>query len=252
VLRPDASHLADTLPDTPQTVLPRHFLGRPGTRAYADADPWRNTVIVTEHPEIMFADGEDPAVLAALLGAAGAAGRPVWTRLEIAEGVAAALRDATGTARTISPVRQKHAHRAPASPCPEGAGVRLLAPADAELLERADAQLNWVFDGFGGRQGMLQEGLVAAGIVQGEVVAVATTFGRSRLHADIGVHTHSDYRVRGLCTACAAALMRAILASRQTPVWTVEDGNSGSRRVSEKLGFEVFSSAAVIRPETGP
>jgi len=243
--------LADALPDTPQNVLPLHFLRRPGTVAYGDAEAWRNVAIVTLHPDLRFAKGDDPQTLVALLEAAGVLQRQVWTPLEQAEALAAALHTATGVARTIAPVRQKHAHRAPAVPCPAGAEVRLLTPADAALLEGADEQLHWVCDAFGGPRGMLQEGLVAAGIVEGRVVALATTFARSRLHADIGVHTHADYRGRGFCTACGATVMRAILASRQAPVWTVEDGIVGSARVSEKLGFEVSSVAAVIRPVEG-
>jgi predicted GNAT family acetyltransferase len=95
---------------------------------------------------------------------------------------------------------------------------------------------------------LLTEGIIAAAIVDGGVVAIAHTAARTERHADLGVATLPAWRGRGLATAAAALVAERVRAAGQIPVWSTGETNAASRRVAQKLGFrEVARRTYLIR-----
>jgi GNAT superfamily N-acetyltransferase len=107
--------------------------------------------------------------------------------------------------------------------------------------------------GFGSTQALLAEGIVAAAIVEGQVVATAHTSARTPRHADIGVATQPEWRGHGFATAAAALVARAVQQAGQTPVWSTGEDNVASQRVAQKVGFaEIGRRAYVIVDDLRP
>src|SRR2546428_793631 len=81
------------------------------------------------------------------------------------------------------------------------------------------------------------EGVAAGAVVDRRLVAIAITSARTARHADVGVATLAPWRRRGLATAAASLVTRAVQAAGQTPVWSCGEDNLASLRVARKLGF---------------
>ncbi len=113
--------------------------------------------------------------------------------------------------------------------------VRLLTPDDLDVLEGMPREARP--GGFGSMQALLAEGIVAAAIVEGRVVATAHTSARTSRHADIGVATQRKWRSHGFATAAAALVAHEIQQAGQTPVWSTGEDNVASQRVAQKVGF---------------
>jgi len=106
---------------------------------------------------------------------------------------------------------------------------------DTPLLEAAPKAVRGA--GFESAEAMLTDGLVAAAIVEGQIVSIAHTSARSRTYADIGVATLEPWRNRGFSSAAAALVAQKIQEAGQIPVWSTGEENFASLRVAEKLGF---------------
>src|SRR5207245_2306439 len=122
--------------------------------------------------------------------------------------------------------------------------VRRLIPDDAPLLVDDLSGGVW-----GDARTMLEDGIAAGAVVDGRLVALAHTSGRSTKHADIGVATLEAFRCQGLATAAAALVARAVQATGQTPVWSCGEGNQASLRVAHKLGFVEVSRRTYVIPD---
>jgi GNAT superfamily N-acetyltransferase len=116
--------------------------------------------------------------------------------------------------------------------------VRLLTPDDAELLGGLEA-LSSTDAG---------EMIIAAAIVEDEIVSVAHTFAWSPAHVDIGVTTHEDWRGLGYATSAAAIVSDEILKRGRTPVWSCGAHNEPSMRIAGRLGFRETSRKVYIIP----
>jgi len=114
--------------------------------------------------------------------------------------------------------------------------VRLLTSKDEQLLSSAPKDVRGA--GFGSVGKLLKEGIVAAALVEDEVVAIAHTSARSGRFADIGVHVLPSFRGRGFATASASLVARQLQANGEIPVWSTGEDNFASQRIAEKLGFE--------------
>lgn len=231
----DHSRLVAALGDTPETVIAVHLLHRNLARAYVAGQPDQFDAAIIEN--LAFDQDE--------LTGFGTAG-PLWDLLKRMDGwscievdpsVAAELSGQIATAigrrvRTLQDIY--HVLRHPVS-LPSAETVRLLTPIDSVLLERAPQELRG--DGWGSTRALLRDGVAAAAIVGGEVVALAHTAARSNHHADLSVATLPAWRGRGLASATAALVAREVQTFGQTPVWSTGVTNAASLRIARKLGF---------------
>ena len=240
--------LADALGETPETVISVHLLRRGLGRAYVVGEPTafeaaivQNIAFDSDEP---MAFGANPEALRTLLGAL-----PGWSSVSVPAAIAPALGSLAGAA-IGRPVRYLddvyHVANRPIPPIRHEL-VRLLTPADVDSLERAPAQLHP--HGFRSVAELLAEGVAAAAMVDGGVVALARTAARSDCYADIGVATLPAWRGQGLATAAAALVAERVQAAGQIPVWSTGEHNLASLRVAAKLGFrEVARRTYVILP----
>lgn len=124
--------------------------------------------------------------------------------------------------------------------------VRELTADDIGLLE------DFEMDGtdFGGLSVLLNEGTVAAAVVDGKIVGSAHTAAQTDRYADIGVGTNKRWRRRGFATAAASIVARRIQESGRIPVWSCGEDNLASLRVARKLGFKEVSRLAYVIKHT--
>ncbi len=240
----DMQILANFLGDTPETVLAVHSLRRQNCRAY---------VI-----------GEFPAIQAALVQIAaspsepqafGTNGEAIWTLLQAIQGwtcinVASEMAKSVGMLiqenmnlpvryygdfyYTLSAPVKRYRHEF----------VRRLWVEDLYLLESAPKEFRG--HGYGTPREMLEDGVVACGIVSGKVVSIAHTAGQTKKFADIGVITRKDWRNNGMASAAASIVAKALQEKRITPVWSAGDDNLPSVRIAQKLGFLKISQRQYV------
>jgi RimJ/RimL family protein N-acetyltransferase len=243
--------LADALGDAAETTIVVHRLRHGWCRAWVAGElPRFRAAVVQEEfcPTEPTGYGLDARGLFALLQAVEG-----WDCVSVSPAVAPEL----GTLLTAAgmPVRTYeesfHELRRPAPVAqyarPE---VRQLRPEELPLLARAAPELRRV--GYPTLAQLLEEGIVAAAVVEGGVVAIAHTYARTPRHADIGVATLPAWRRRGFSTAAAALVAREAQREGQTPVWSTGRDNSASLRVAAKLGFEEVSrrTYVILSPES--
>jgi predicted GNAT family acetyltransferase len=93
---------------------------------------------------------------------------------------------------------------------------------------------------------LLEDGVVAGAVVDGELVAVGSTLAVSVLYADLAVVTLGAWRGRGLATACASLVAAAIRRSGRLPVWSTGEDNVTSLRVAQKSGFKAVGRRTYV------
>ena len=116
--------------------------------------------------------------------------------------------------------------------------VRSLTGEDLGLLTAAPPDIRGACLGFGTFEQLLEAGAVAGAVIEGELVAVASTWAVSGRYADLAVVTAAFWRGRGLATACAGLVVAVIQRSGRVPVWSTGEDNVASLRVARKLGFK--------------
>lgn len=239
--------LADALGDSPETVIAGHVLRRGFARAHVVGTATRFSAAIVENlafcPDEPIGFGADPDALWALLRSLRG-----WSCVNVPPAIAADVGRLV-TAATGQPVRYLddlyHVLDRPAARVRHEA-VRLLGPEDARLLEAAPPDVRGA--GYRSALELLTEGIAAAAVVAGGVVAIAHTAARSERHADLGVATLPAWRDRGFATAAAALVAERVGAAGQRPVWSTGATNAASVRVARKLGFiEVARRTYVIR-----
>jgi RimJ/RimL family protein N-acetyltransferase len=229
------TRIAAVLPDTPETVISIHALRRGFCRACVVGMPGRYDALVIDAdlaPGEPACFGDDAAALWEILR-----DLPGWFAADMREGVA--LKVAALMARDWGerPTIYGDPHFALRRPAPELSDpvVRRLTPDDEAILEAAPDEVRGA--GFGSTRAMLEDGVVAAAVVDGAVVSIAHTSSISDLHADIGVATLPAFRGRGYATVAASIVARAIQARGLTPVWSCGEDNQPSLRIAARLGF---------------
>lgn len=110
--------------------------------------------------------------------------------------------------------------------------VRQHMPEELETPQEFEARLAW--------------GATAVAIVDGKVVADATTTAWTGGYANIAVETLPEHRKRGYCTAAAALVAEAVQKAGDVPVWSAGEGNAASLRVAQKLGFEQIARKTYV------
>ena len=227
--------LASALGDTPETVIEGHQLRRRQCRAFLLGEPGDFSAAIVQslsQPAEPCGFGGDPDAMYDLLqevkewkcicvpsDIAGFLGR----RLESQSGFAVSYLD------DIYHVANKEI------PVPRHPAVRQLSPTDLPLLQSAPAELRG--SGFKDATEMLQDGIVAAAIVSGELVSLAHVSAFSERYADVAVVTREDHRGRGYATAVASIITNLVLRRGLVPVWSCGENNEVSLRIAERLGF---------------
>lgn len=227
--------LAAALGDSAETVIAAHHLRRGSCRAYVAGDPAGFRAAIVQHadaPTEPTGFGDDAELLDRLLQ-----GMQGWdcicAPLACAAGLGELLARRLGArVRYLDDIYYELSQPAPHIP---SALVRLLTPADLALLEAAPPPLR--SGGFGSHAALLREGIAAAAVADGQVVAIARTSARTGQRGDIGVNTLEGWRGQGLATAAAALVAQGLQAAGQVPVWSAGGHNQASLRVAEKLGF---------------
>jgi len=227
--------LADTLGDTPETVISVHLLRRGLCRAYVAGSPSRfeGAVIQGLHlPGEPIGFGENAAALWDLLQRVDG-----WNCVNVAPSCASAL----GILIQIemgTPVRYYgdiyHTLQQPVIHFHHPA-VRQLTLNDVDLLEVAPVEVRG--NAFGSTRTLLAEGIAAAAIIENRVVAIAHTSALSQRHADIGVSTLAEWRGHGFAAAAASIVAHQVQKAGQIPVWSTGENNYASLRIAQKLGF---------------
>ena len=235
--------LAETIPETPETVIPLHFMMQGSCEVYSAGDPASSNAAIVQGDNLReepFGIGNDPAGLWALL-------RHLddWKVVDVSPTVApklgAIIREATGK-RAWYYYDVYHAMTRPA-PIIDHPSVREITRADMGLLQAAGV------DGAGFRGGLsalVEQGTIVGAVVGGRIVATAQTAAITTRYADIGVATEERWRGRGLATAAASIVARRIKETGRTPVWSCGEDNLASLRVARKLGFEEVSRLTYV------
>jgi RimJ/RimL family protein N-acetyltransferase len=117
---------------------------------------------------------------------------------------------------------------------------------DVRLLTDDDMLLTAGMDQL--EQNSAYKPIVAAGIVEGEIVSLAHTFAWSPLYVDIGVTTHEEFRNQGYATTAAAIVAGEVRKRGRTPVWSCGVHNEPSLRIAEKLGMRETSRRIYLIP----
>lgn len=237
----DCLKLAETLPDTPETVISVSQLRRGLARAWVvgEVEKWETAVVEdTGQPGEPSIYGHNLAHIVDLLPHI-----PNWFCVNVSQDLAPQLAPLIKMmmdcpVRLLADVYHTLTQPTPAIFHPH---VRLLTPAYLSLLESAPLELQ----GTQPRRTLL-EMMIAGAVVDGQLVAVAQNYARSDLYGEIGVHTLPGYRQRGYAAAGAAAIARYIQSLGLTPVWSCGEYNEASLRTAYKLGFTEISRRMYI------
>ena len=232
--------------DSPETTIAVHHLCRRQCLVAISGTLTKpRTVVVQSHdgPEEPTAFGfEASAVWQALRLLSG------WTCVNVAPAIATDLASLMQQ-EIATPIRALddiyHTMERPA-PSIVHEQVQVLTSNDLPLLAAAPRSLQG--GGFGGPAAELAEGIVAGGLVGGELVAIAHVYAFAPTYADIRVATREDQRRRGLATAAAALVAERVQAQGRVPVWSCGGVDIASLRGAAKLGFREVSRRVYLLP----
>lgn len=242
----EIQRVVEAIEELPETVGPIHLLKHRACKAYAVGEPETlNAVVIQSEslPEEPTGLGRNAHGLWDLL-------RHLddWTAVNVSPAVSTQLGALirAGTGKRVS--YYGDIYHTLTKPVPEfdDPAVRELTADDLGLLEASGV------DGtdFGGLSVLLEEGSVAAAVVDGKIVGSAHTTALTDRYADIGVGTDERWRRRGYATAAASLVARRIQESGRIPVWSCGEDNMASLRVARKLGFKEVSRLAYVIKHT--
>ena len=231
----DCLHLANLLPDNPQTVISRAHLLWGTARAYAVGltDTGFETAVIEDPgcPGEPMIFGHNARQITDLLPHI-----PDWFCVNVATDLADELEPRLAAQMGRALRRQGDVYhtltQAPPAALLTHPAVRLLTPDDLPLLQAAPPELR----GHDPAQ-LLQKTAAAGAIIQGQLVAIAQNYALSEGFGDIGVFTRPEWRGRGLAAAAAALVAEWLWRNGRIPVWSCGENNQPSLRVAKKVGF---------------
>ena len=240
VARADPRHfpaLAEWLGDSLDTVVPLHALLSGRCRVWLDgpASSPRACVVLADYvPREPWAFGDDAEAVARLLRDA-----PEWKCVNVSREFADAVADALlrGTDQPTSRYGDLYFTPAGNIDAVDDGRVRMLARDDAPLFRESPEDARAGPAEFIER--LLDEGLCAAAVVDGRVVAQAHAYCITPRHAEIGARTAVHFRGRGLSSACGSLLCARLQVSNRLPVWSTGESNLASQRVAQKIGLRL-------------
>ncbi len=230
--------LIRALGDTPETVIAVHQLRHGLCQAYAEAGAYRHDAVVlrpSRPSDELLGFGPDVESLGRVLR-----GLPGWSCVCVEDRTASRLGPILES-QVGRPIRYimdiYHTLDGPVVAVSHPS-VRNLTGEDLGLLSAAPSGIRGACLGFGTFEQLLEAGAVAGAVIEGELVAAASTWAVSARYADLAVVTAGRWRGRGLATACARLLIAEIRRSGREPVWSTGEDNVASLRVARKLGFK--------------
>ncbi len=232
--------LAATLGDSPETVISHHLLTSRACNAWCVGDVRQpSAAIVQAHAflaePIVF--GHAPEDIARIMPFVQG-----WDTFSVPRYLAHTLERTittlagTGALHTLEDVY--HVLDTPIPPFDRRDDVRLLSDDDMLLMAGMDEL----------QQNSAYKPIVAAAVIDGEIVSLAHTFAWSPLYVDIGVTTHEEFRGQGYATTAAAIVAEEVRKRGRTPVWSCGAHNEASLRIAEKLGFRETSRRLYLIP----
>lgn len=117
---------------------------------------------------------------------------------------------------------------------------------DVRLLTDEDIALTITIDEL--QQDSAYKPIIAAAVIEGEIVSLAHTFAWSPMYVDLGVTTHEQFRGRGMGAAAAAIVAAEVQKRGKVPVWSTGADNLPSMRIAQKLGFRETSRRLYLIP----
>jgi hypothetical protein len=249
--RSECESLFQSLGDTPETVIAGHQLRQGLCDAYVEVGTARHDAVVLRPfrpSDELVGFGTDVESLGRVLRSLSD-----WSCVNVDD----------GTARRLGPILEADLGRSVRyivdvyhtldRPVVAGShpSVRYLTGDDLNLLTATSLDIREACLGFGTFERLLEAGVVAGAVIDGELVAVGSTWAMSVRYADMAVVTASSWRGRGLATACAGLVAVAIQRSGRVPVWSTGEDNVASLRVAQRLGFRVAGRRTYVSVDAG-
>jgi GNAT superfamily N-acetyltransferase len=233
--------IAAALGDTPESVISHHLLTSGTCNAWCIGDVRQPKAVVVQAHEFLAEPtgfGESVDDIARIIPRV-----KDWTTFNVPAVHARGLeRPIANTARTGALSTLEDVYHVLEGDMPNidrHPDVRLLTLDDADLLSGMPMLAE-----FGDR-----ETIIAAAVVEGEIVSLAHTFAWSPRYVDIGVTTHEDWRNRGYATSAALLVAEEIRKLGRIPVWSCGATNEPSLRIAARLGFRETSRRVYIIPQ---
>lgn len=236
----DMPILAAAIGDSPETVISHHLLTSRSCDAWFVGDVRQPRALIIQghgfrnEPIIHGHHADDVARIIPYIEEWETFSTPLYLVAEL-ERVVTQARETTSL-RTITDVY--HVLDTPISGDFNHPNVRLLTDEDIALTLTID-QL---------QQDSAYKPIVAAAVIEGEIVSLAHTFAWSPLYVDLGVTTHEQFRAGGMATAAAAIVAAEVKKRGRVPVWSTGADNLPSMRVAQKLGFRETSRRLYLIP----
>ena len=242
----DFTELADTLGDTPETVVAVHLLRKKLCKAFVAGSPTSFSAAIVQG----YFDSEEPRGF-------GTEARALWELLQLVEswdciGVnrqcAKPLGDLIEKSNGVKVRYYGDVYHSLTRPVRlfTSEYVRELTMQDRNLIASAPIEIQG--SGYEDMETMLSEGIVAGAVDADQLVSIAHTSGVTDLHGEIGVGTLEPWRKRGLCSAAASIVSNRLQEEGRVPVWSTGEDNFASLRVAAKLGFREASRRTYVIP----
>ncbi|MCY3682527.1 MAG: GNAT family N-acetyltransferase [Gemmatimonadetes bacterium] len=242
----DFTELADTLGDTPETVVAVHLLRKKLCKAFVAGSPTSFSAAIVQG----YFDSEEPRGF-------GTEARALWELLQLVEGwdcigvnrqCAKSLGDLIENSNGVKVRYYGDVYHSLTRPVRlfTSEYVRELTTQDRNLIASAPIEIQG--GGYEDMETMLSEGIVAGAVDADQLVSIAHTSGVTDLHGEIGVGTLEPWRKMGLCSAAASIVSNRLQKEGRVPVWSTGEDNFASLRVAAKLGFQEVSRRTYVIP----
>jgi RimJ/RimL family protein N-acetyltransferase len=232
--------LAASLGDSPETVIAHHLLTSRACNSWCVGDVRQPRAVVVQAHQFLaepIVFGHSPEDIARVMPYVHG-----WDTFSVPAYLSHTLeRTVTNLAGTTALNTLEDVYHVLDGPAP---GMELRE--DVRLLTDDDMLLTAGMDQL--EQNSAYKPIVAAGIVEGEIVSLAHTFAWSPLYVDIGVTTHEEFRNQGYATSAAAIVAAEVRKRGRTPVWSCGIHNEPSLRIAEKLGMRETSRRIYLIP----
>lgn len=236
----DMPILAAGIGESPETVISHHLLTSRSCDAWYVGDVRQpRALLIQAHgfpaePVIHGHHASDVARIIPYIPGWETFSTPLYLVPDLERVVTAARH--TTSLRTLTDVY--HVLDQPIVDLPSHEHVRLLTDDDVAMTMMIDEL----------QQNSAYKPIVAAAVLDGEIVSLAHTFAWSPLYVDLGVTTHEEFRTQGMATAAAALVAAEVQKRGKIPVWSTGADNLPSMRIAQRLGFRETSRRLYLIP----